>query len=75
MHDLRQAIIDMVNRADPIKMSDKTIAYCIGKYDMLHLISEFNIHFIEPEDTQLDIGGYNKYEIHIDSDDIIELNR
>jgi len=55
MKDLNGAIAEIFNHCVPIKYCDKQIGYVVEKERLEILLAEYNIHFIEPEDKQMEI--------------------
>ena len=72
MKDIKLAIQALVNNAMPIKFknSDMIASYCVGKYDLLELIAEYNIAFVEPEDIQLTLEDKPLMELRIEDKNV-----
>jgi len=72
MKDIKLAIQQLVNNAMPIKFTgnDMITGYCVGKYDLLELIAEYNIAFVEPEDIQLTLEDKPLMELRIEDKNV-----
>lgn len=75
MKDLKEAIQLIFHNASPIKLGDLTVGYTVNANDMRNLVAEFNIHFVEPEASQIGLNPYPNAQLNITVDNVEFIER
>jgi hypothetical protein len=55
MNDLKDAILNVLEQSDLQLWQDDRLVYIVPQHTMSILAAEYNIHFVEPEEEQLEL--------------------